>query len=112
MTTLEDLRAKKFVEFKYTRAPQSNIVDTLWAVVTSPDTGKKLIEEFPGLGASVSGTDFTHGTSTSNLQVGSIVCFNADAGGFPIPAVYFVYLAGAGIEGEKTEVRGRVGHRC
>ena len=85
----------------YTTEPLSLLVTSLWAVFWSPET--ELARKVERVTV-VQSIDFTHTSSPSNLHLGASVGFVGNAGAFPIPLIFFVYLAGAGIKDEMTNV--------
>lgn len=87
-----------------TRDPHSRAVSTLWAAIVTPVTGSYLTSRVEGV-STVTVSDFTFSPSNTNQHIGVLVGFSPDAGGYPISLLHFVYLAGSGIEDEKTKVR-------
>lgn len=106
---LEDLMAREAAGTAVVRSARNELSRTLnllWACVWSDET--KRASRLRGVYA-VQSIDFTHTTSQSALQLGASVGFCVDAGAFPIPLVFFVYLAGGRVENEMTDVRGLFG---
>ena len=98
---LQHLAQHKWGTLEYTMDGENNVI-TLRAAFVAPQVRDMLVE-FPVLATAVQAGDFTFGTSTNNnLLLGSQTGFLPQAGGMVLPLVWFVYLAGAGIKGEKT----------
>jgi hypothetical protein len=76
-------------------------VSQLWLAIQSPDAAA-FMKDFPDA-AYVAESDFTHSATTAaNLHLGAIMGVVPQAGGMAVPLTFFIYLAGAGVRGEKT----------